>query len=50
MGAQIIVGCDPHKLSFTLAAVDGLGQEIDVIRGTTTRPASPGCSSGWGTG
>ena len=31
MGAQIIVGCDPHKLSLTLAAVDGLGQEIDLV-------------------
>lgn len=33
MAGDIIVGCDPHKLTFTLAAVDGLGQEIDVITG-----------------
>jgi transposase len=31
MGAQIIVGCDPHKQTLTLAAVDGLGQEIEVM-------------------
>jgi transposase len=31
MAASIIVGCDPHKLSLTLAAVDGLGTETDVI-------------------
>jgi hypothetical protein len=31
MGSPIIVGCDPHKLTLTLAAVDGLGNEIEVI-------------------
>lgn len=31
MGTRIIVGCDPHKVSLTLAAVDGLGDELDVI-------------------
>ena len=31
MGAEIIVGCDPHKQTLTLAAVDGLGQEIEVM-------------------
>jgi transposase len=31
MGEVIVVGCDPHKLSLTLAAVDGLGVELDVL-------------------
>jgi transposase len=31
MSAPTIVGCDPHKLTLTLAAIDGLGNELEVI-------------------
>jgi transposase len=31
MGASTIVGCDPHKLTLTLAAIDGLGDELEVV-------------------
>jgi transposase len=31
MGRSIIVGCDPHKASLTLAAVDAVGNEVEVI-------------------
>jgi transposase len=34
---SVIVGCDPHKLSLTLAAVDGVGRELDVVSTPNTQ-------------
>lgn len=31
MSTSVIVGCDPHKLTLTVAAIDGLGNELEVV-------------------
>lgn len=34
MGAEIVVGCDPHKHTLTLGAIDGVGRDVEIISAT----------------